>query len=148
MANISASFAAANQPRLPNGVETVDAFQTYVTSATLSAGDVIHFTNLKIPQGATILDVRLYGDTQDGQSVFQVGIAGGIVAPALFGSATASATPAVKTQAQALPYLVSVSDDAAVRYVYPTLTQDGAATSGTASMSLGVRVTWTMNKTR
>ncbi|TWT11698.1 hypothetical protein [Reyranella sp. CPCC 100927] len=148
MANISASFAAANQPRLPNGVETVDAFQTYVTSATLSAGDVIHFTNLKVPQGATILDVRLYGDTQDGQSIFQIGLGGGIVAPALFGSATASATPAVKTQAQALPYVVSVSDDAAVRYVYPTLTQDGAATSGTASMSLGVRVTWTMNKTR
>ncbi|TXL80459.1 hypothetical protein FHP25_05385 [Vineibacter terrae] len=148
MAIISASFAAANQPRIPNGVETVDAFQTYVTSATLSAGDVIHFTNLKVPHGATILAVRLHGDTADGSSIFQVGIAGGITSAALFGSATVSATPAVKDQTLALPYVVSVSDDAAVRYVYPTLTQDGAATSGTASMSLGVRVTWTMNKTR
>ena len=69
MANISASFAAANQARLPNGVETVDAFQTYLTSATLSAGDVIHFTNLKVPHGATILDVRLYGDTPDGSTL-------------------------------------------------------------------------------
>ncbi len=148
MATISATFAAANQPRVPNGVETIDAFQTYVTSATLSAGDVIHYTNLKVPHGATILDVRLYGDTPDGSSILQIGLAGGIVAPALFGSATVSATPAVKTQAQALPYVVSVSDDAAVRYVWPTLTQDGAMVSGTASTSLGLRVTWTMNKTR
>ncbi len=148
MAAISASFAAANQPRIPNGVETVDAFQSYVTSATLSAGDVIHYTNLKIPHGATILDLRLYGDTPDGSGIYQVGLGGGIVSGALFGSATVSATPAVKTQTTALPYVVSVSDDAALRYVYPTLTQDGAMTSGTASTSLGVRVTWTMNKTR
>lgn len=148
MAAISASFAAANQPRSVANPSTIDAFQTYVSSATLSDGDVIHYTNCKVPHGATILDVVLYGDTPDGTSIFQIGIGGGITSAVLFGSATVSATPAVKTQTLALPYVVSVSDDAALRYVYPTLTLNGAQTSPTASLSLGVRVTWTMNKTR
>lgn len=148
MANISLSFAAANQARIVADPATIDVFQTAtVGTATNSAGDIIHFLNTRVPHGATILDVVLYGDTPDGTVIYQIGIGGGITSAALFGSATVSATPAVKIQTTGLPYRVSVSDDAASRFVYIRLTQDGAATSGTASVSLGVRVTYTMNRT-
>lgn len=134
MATINATPASPNQPRIET-VGAVERYQTYVTSATLSDGDVIKLNALKIPLGVHIVDVRLLGKTVDGTSIFQIGTdySG---AGAAFGSATISVTQAMKTQLLGLPYTVSVSDDFQPRYVTMTLTQNGAATSGTASLSV------------
>lgn len=139
MATISATEAAANQPKWSKTYPVVKA-QTYVTTATLSAGDVIVMSNLKIPTGATIYEMKLIGDSPDGSSIFQIGTGG---SAALFGSATISATTAVKELSAGLPHKVSVSDDATTRYVTLQLTQDGAQTSGTASFSLTLEVKYT-----
>lgn len=152
MAAISASFAAANQPRAVADVSTIDAYQTYTTSVSASTGDVIHFTNLKIPHGATIVGLKAkIGAGNDG-TILAFGIAGGIVSAALFGSATASATSVITDRDNVvggvLPYKVSLSDsrDTGVNYVYLTATvqDDGTATT---SLSIGLRVTYTMNRT-
>lgn len=151
MATISASFAAANQPRIPDGVETVTAYQTYTTSVTASTGDVIHFTNLKIPHGATITDVKAYIGAPNDGVILSFGLAGGIVDDDLFSSATASATSQIETLSNivgnSLPYKVSLSDsrDGGTGYVTMTATVEDDGTA-TVSLSIGLLVTYTMNR--
>lgn len=143
MATISATAARANQPYTPHeGSLLALRHQTYVTTATLSDTDVIIFSQLKIPHGATIHRIRLWSDTPDGSGIFQVGING---SAALFGSATYSATAQIDDLTTGLPYAVSVSDDAADRFVTMQLTQNGAQTSGTASVSVTLEVQYTMD---
>ena len=141
MATLTATPAQANQPKYDT-TAAIERVQTYVTSAALSNGDVIVFSALKIPHGAVITDLRLACDTPDGSAILQLGISG---QAALFGSATVSATPALKTFATSIPFLVSVSDDAAQRYVTLQATVDGAPTSGTASVSLSLMVRYVMS---
>ena len=149
------TFAAASQPKSVANVSTIDSLQMITTntySSGTSATGAVHFKSLLIPTGATILDVGIYcvaENTTAGYGV-NVGIAGGITSAALFGSDSFSTTTryvsmAASPTGAALPYKVSVSDDATVRYVYPTVT---TITTGTDSitLSIGVRVTWTMNK--
>lgn len=144
MATINAANAAPNSPRIPTGSGVVERLQTYVTSASLSAGDVIKLTNVKIPLGAQITDIRLQGKSVDGTGIFQIGT-DYTGAGAAFGSATMSATTAMKIQTTGLPYNVSVSDDFMPRYVTMTLTVDGATTSLTASLSMTLYVRYTMD---
>lgn len=152
MATISASFAAANQPRSVANPATVDVYQTYTTSVTASTGDVIAFTNCKIPHGATILSIKAQIAAGNDGTILAFGLGGGITSAALFGSATASATAQIElldsVVGTSLPYKVSLSDsrDGGVGYVYPTVTvqDDGTATT---SLSIGLRVTYTLNKT-
>lgn len=149
MATISASFAGPDRASLPRSAGYVKKSQSYVTSATLSAGDVIVFSNLKIPTGAVLTDVALHSKTPDGSVIFQIGIVGGITSAAAFGSATASATGQLDTLLPVVGtsgYRVSVSDDAAIRTVTMALTVDGAAVSPTASVSLCLTIGYTMNK--
>jgi hypothetical protein len=141
MATINATAAQSNQPKYTT-TAAIERVQTYVTSAALSNGDVIVFTALKVPHGAVVTDLRLAGDTPDGTAILQLGIAG---AANLFGSATVSATPALKVLTQAIPYTVSVSDDAAQRHVTLQATVDGAPTSATASISLSLMVRYVMS---
>ena len=143
MATITATGSFPNQPKTPI-IGLVERFQTYVTSASLSAGDVIRFDNLKLPQGAQVTEVRLLGKSVDGTGIFQIGTnysGQGVV----FGSATMSATQAMKSQVLGLPYNVSVSDDFQPRYVTMTLTVDGATASLTASLSMTLFVRYTMD---
>lgn len=141
MATLTATPAQANQPKYDT-TAAIERVQTYVTSAALANGDVIVFSALKIPHGAVVTDLRLACDTPDGSAILQLGIAG---QAALFGSATVSATPALKTFATAIPYTVSVSDDAAQRFVTLQATVDGAPTSATASISLSLMVRYVMS---
>lgn len=139
----TAVASAPNQPKIAL-TASIDRFQSYLSSATLSAADSILFQNLKIPHGANIVEVRLLGKTKDGTQLFQIGTnySG---QSAAFGSATISATQAMKTQVTGLPYVVSVSDDFQPRYVTMMLTQDGAATSSTKSCSVTLFVRYTMD---
>jgi len=138
---ISASTAAPDTPRYIIG-GTVTRYQTYVTTATVSSTDLIYLTNLKIPTGAHVTDVKVYADTPDGTMIFQLGYTGNAT---VFGSFTASATPQVFVKTTGLPHKVSVSDDAANRFVTVLLTGDGAPVSPTASTSITVEVKYTMD---
>lgn len=149
MAAITATFAAAAQPRIVSDPATIKVTTKYVLTGTLSAGDVIHFTNVKIPTGATIIEADVSGIHPNGGTVANLGLAGGLTAAAALGSLTLSATFVFHRQAEkshALPYKVSVSDDAALRYVYPTLTTTAIATA-TGSLSLGLTIEYTLTKT-
>ena len=68
------TFASANQPRIVAGTETIDIFQ-WATAATYSGGTsstgAVHFLSLKIPHGATILDVVVYHRQDTGKLLFQ-----------------------------------------------------------------------------
>ena len=152
----SVSFAAANQPKSVADVSAIEMFQN-VTAGTYSGGvsatGAVHFLNLKIPHGATITDVVIQ-HRQDQSTVaycHTVGIAGGITSAALFGSESFSSTTRfVSMMAGGANgtgvYKVSVSDDATVRYVYPTVTTTATGT-GSLSVSIGVLVRWSMNRT-
>jgi len=152
MADISASFAAANQPRITADATTIDAYQTYTYAVSASGGDVTHFTNLKIPHGATILMLKAQIQSKNDATILGFGLAGGIVSAALFGSATASNTAVITDRSTvvgvSLPYKVSLSDsrDSGINYVYPTVTVQSGGTL-TVSLSIGLRVTYTMNRT-
>lgn len=145
MASVT-NTAVASTPSQPkvNIVGAIERFQTYVSSLTLSATDVVLFTDLKLPHGANVTDVRLLGKTVDGTQLFQIGTnySG---QGAAFGSATISVTQAMKTQITGLPYRVSVSDDFQPRYVSMTLTCDGAQTSSTGSCSVTLFVRYVMD---
>lgn len=150
------TFAAANQPRSVADPSTIDVFQ-WATAGTYSGGTsstgAVHFLNCKIPHNATILDVVVFHRQDNATVAFghNVGIAGGITSAALLGSESFSTTTRAVSMASSptggtFPYKVSVSDDAATRYVYPTVTSIATGTNS-ISISVGVRVTWTMTKT-
>ena len=149
------TFAAASQPKSVANVSAIESVQM-VTAGTYSGGTsstgAVHFQSLKIPHGATITDVLITHrqDTTTAGFGHNVGIAGGITSAALFGSESFSSTTRTVSMAQSptggtLPYRVSVSDDATVRYVYPTVTTIATGTNS-ITVSIGVTVRWSMNK--
>lgn len=112
----------------------------YVASgATVSSGDVFYMA--KVPTGAVITDIRGYGRSAGvGGIVFNVGTTG---SASLFGTFTISATHQfVAVTGTALPYKVSLSDDANPRHVILTFTQ--ASGTATATASFGLVVTYLM----
>lgn len=151
MAITTVPFAVGtDQPRIPNGVEAIEVEQTYNRSVSASDGDRFDFTLLKVPSGATIYKLNVLSDTSDGATIYKVGIAGGITSAALFGSVTVSGTAqldALLPAAGTSSYKVSVSDDAHSRFVYLTLTQDGAVgSSPTGSVSVCIQIGYHMNR--
>lgn len=152
MAVYSASYSGADLPRI-DLMGTVTRAQTYVWSVSASAGDVVHFTNMKIPTGALITRVNLIGkvDVNGGGGVtYGVGLQGSGASGAgakMFGSATISGTYARLDilNGAILPYRVSVSDDASLRFMTPSLTVDGV-TSGTVSQTVTLEVQYIYNR--
>ena len=149
------TFASASQPRSVADVSSIEGYQaaplsTY--SGGVSATGAVHFQSNKIPHGATITDVLIW-HKQDQSTVgfcHTVGIAGGITSAALFGSESFSTTTRLVSMMRdgtgtVGPYKVSISDDVATRYVYPTVTTTATGTNS-ISISIGVLVRWSMNK--
>lgn len=132
-ATVARAMAATYKP-----TATITKVQSYVTSASLSAGDVILFSNIKIPHGAIINDVSVKGSAVDGSFLFEVGTQGSGGTADLFGSKTFSFGGVVALTAlqTGLPATVSVSDDAVDRYQTFMVRVDGATTSGTGSLSI------------
>lgn len=107
---------------------------SYVASgATVSSGDVYYLC--KIPHGATITDLRGFGRSAGvGGIVFNVGTTG---TADLFGTFTISATHQLASVlGTALPYRVSLSDDAAAQYVILAFTQASGTATATASFGI------------
>ena len=145
MATISASAASAQMPKV-DITGTVTRVQTYAWSLSSSAADVVHFTNIRIPHGSLITKVEVMGRVQNngGSHIYQVGLQGSGASGAsatMFGSATLSLSYVRSDviNGNILPYKVSVSDDAANRYMTPSLTVD-SVTSGTVSQTVTLLV--------
>lgn len=137
MATITAAVAAAMAPTYrPNA--TITKVQSYVTSATASAGDVWILNNIKLPHRAIVTGVSVKGSVVDGTYIFEFGTQGSAGTADVFGSRTFSATAALALTALAtgLPATISVSDDSVDRFQTFMVRVDGTPTSGTASVSL------------
>jgi hypothetical protein len=112
--------------------------QSLVSTATWSNGDVYVLNNIKLPHRAIVTDVRVKGSVVDGTYLLEMGTVGSAGVIDLFGSRTFSATAvlALTSVTTSVPITISVSDDAADRYQTFAVRVDGAATSGTTSVSL------------
>jgi hypothetical protein len=144
MASVTFTTQSAMQPTY-RGATTQTKVQSMVTSATFSASDVYILNNIKIPHRAVITAVSYRGSVADGQYIIEMGLSGSNGVLDVFGSKTFSATAVIALTAvtpNVLPMTVSVSDDAADRYQTLAVRVDGAATSGTTSVSLQFMVTY------
>lgn len=132
-ATVARAMAATYRP-----TTTITKNQSYVTSASLSAGDVILFQNIKLPHGAVVTDVAVKGSAVDGTFLFEIGTQGSGATIDLFGSRTFSfgGVFALTSLSQGIPATVSVSDDSVDRFQTFAVRVDGATTSGTGSLSL------------
>lgn len=125
----------------------------HTETLTLSAGDVIPMPYAQIPHGATIFDVRLGGGARDGTYIINTQITVGSTTT-LLGSATVSSAgripvpvvgPTTASEAANVPFTVSVSDDAALRYGTLQFTCSGA-TSATTSATVTIIVGYVMDR--
>ena len=117
--------------------DTVTRVASYTCTAKPTTSDSIQL--VKIPHGAVITDIVQYGVVTDGDIHFALGFSG---ATTTFGSATASATArSVVTITTALPYTVSVSDDAQNRYatLLASITTASASVTTTNSFAWVVK---------
>ena len=136
MATITSTVARAMQPTYRT-TTTVTKVGTYVTSASLSVGDVIMFQNIRIPNQAVITDVKFKYSAPDGQIAFDVGTQGSGSTANLFGSVTLSVGIAGVLTAPSTnaAQTVSVSDDSVERF-QTFAVKVTAQTSATASASI------------
>lgn len=173
---LTAIAAQANQPRI-DVAGTVTRTQVFVHgpsqatangwSATLSAGDQIHFYSMPIPHGAEVIGARLAVcmDTTSTTSVshaFALGLAynGSVNYTKYWGSATFSqsawkvvdfmtAYVATLGSSQPFPVTVSVSDDYQPRYVYPQVTIDSfsyGSLSDSTTIRFALQIQYTYNR--
>lgn len=136
MATITATVARAMQATY-KPTATITKVQSYVTSASLSVGDIVVFNNIRLPHGAVISDIQFKYSAPDGQIAFDVGTIGSGSTANLFGSRTLSTAigTGLVTVAVAAASTVSVSDDSVDRYQTFAL-RVSAQTSATASASI------------
>lgn len=112
MATLQSDQVANNKPPRLEHAGGTWVLARYTSTASLSAGDVIQM--IPIQHGMTIIDWILWTDTTDGSATFGIGDGS---STARFGSATASTVAtALRATGTGLPYKVSVSDDALLRY--------------------------------
>jgi hypothetical protein len=137
MATVTFTTAQANQPVWVTNT-TITKVQSLVTTATFSAGDVYVLNNIKLPHRAIVTEIAMKGSVVDGTYLIEIGTAGSAGTLDLFGSKTLSATAVLGyvELTTGLPATISVSDDAVDRYQTLAVRVDGAATSGTTSVSL------------
>ena len=143
MATITATVARAMQPTYRVN-QTHTKVQTYVTSASLSVGDIIMFQNIRIPHLAVITSVSMRSSNPDGQIVLAAGTQGSGSTINLLGSRTASVAigTGLSTFTIQGAFTVSVSDDSVERFQTFAVRVDGQ-TSATASASLQFIVQYT-----
>jgi hypothetical protein len=137
MATVTFTTNSAMQPTY-RGATVQTKVQSLVSTATWSNGDVYVLNNIKLPHRAIVTDVRVKGSVVDGTYLLEMGTVGSAGVIDLFGSRTFSATAVLALTSVTLnvPTTISVSDDAADRYQTFAVRVDGAATSGTTSVSL------------
>jgi len=139
MATISATVARAMAATY-KPTTTITKVGSYTTSASLSAGDIILFANMKLPHGAIVTEVLGTAKGVDGTFIFEAGTYGSNGVADVFGSKTFSGSAVIPLtflapQGTGLPLTISVSDDSVDRYVTFGIRVDGATASGTGSLS-------------
>lgn len=152
MATLTAAAAvASNQARIASGPEVVRRVFDYYLTTTLSAGDVILMDWARIPHGAVVTDCRLSGNTKDGTIIMTPFLRVGATDTTM-GSLTLSAAGRIgavihssAADSAHLPFTVSVSDDATVRYATMGITV-GTTASGTGSTSVSIIIDYIMDK--
>lgn len=132
-------------------VATITRVWNYVTTNTLSSGDVIFHPSWRIPHRATITSVRVSGATVDGQTILNPTLryydSASAATDVSLGTATLSVTfKFVDTVAATLPYTFSAPDDSASPFWAHFILKAQAAVSGTGSTSVVMVVQYTMNK--
>lgn len=137
MATVTFTTQSAMAP-MWKPASTQTKVQSLVTSATASTGDVYILNNIKLPHRAVVTSVGVKGSVVDGTYILEMGTVGSNGTIDLFGSKTFSATAVLALTAitTSVPITISVSDDATDRYQTFAVRVDGAATSGTTSVSL------------
>ena len=137
MATVTFTTASAMAPTY-RGATMQTKVQSLVSTATWSAGDVYVLNNIKLPHRAIVTSVQVKGSVVDGTYLLEMGTVGSAGTIDLFGSRTFSATAvlALTDITTSVPTTISVSDDAVDRYQTFAVRVDGAATSGTTSVSL------------
>ena len=132
MATLTSTAAAATGVVRANetGVTSITATFNDATAISPSATTILM---IKVPHGATIIDV--FGTVSSGAATcpFDLGVQGSLSAFA--GPGTLGGT--VNRATKGIPYDVSLSDDAANQFVYITAT----VTPGTATTAVEVKVT-------
>lgn len=132
----STACASGVMPRaIHAGVNSVSAAHT--VSGSLSAGDVIQM--VKIPNGATILDIVLRTAITPAQITLSVGDGGSTGRYVL----TATHTSTVYHANTGVPYTYDISDDAAVQY--DTVDVKVSTASGSGNSSFYMTVLYTMD---
>lgn len=116
---------------------TITKVGTYVTSASLSVGDVILFQNIRVPHGAIITDVSFKNSAPDGVMTFDVGTNGSNGTVNLFSSVTLSINSAGAITKPLFNGVatVSVSDDSVDRFQTFAI-RCASTASATASASI------------
>jgi hypothetical protein len=135
MATVTFTTQSAMQPTY-RGATVQTKVQSLVTTATWSASDVYILNNIKIPHRAIITRVSVKGGSPDGTYNMEMGTVGSNGVIDQFGSRSFSAALSLTDIATGVPVTISVSDDAVDRYQTFAVRVDGAATSGTVSVSL------------
>ena len=135
MATVTFTTQSAMQPTY-RGATMQTKVQSLVTTSTFSASDVYILNNIKIPHRAIITRVSVKGGAPDGTYNIEMGTAGSNGVADLFGSRSFSAALSLTDIVTGVPVTVSVSDDAVDRFQTFAVRVDGAATSGTLSVSL------------
>lgn len=136
------TYTATDRPEPPRLVHISDTFAraAYLHNGgtSLSGSDLIYMC--KIPTGVYILDGYITGTTGSTANIFKVGISGGGGSETTLAAAlTLGATASMKRfDGSALPYKVSVSDDAANRFVWAYLTHTSGTSTNTANITLVV----------
>jgi hypothetical protein len=144
LSTLTSSLAVAGvQPRAVHAGVNVQTVQLVGSSRTLS--DIIKL--MKIPNGATVIDVYGMADTGEGQIVFKLGTNSSETA---FGTHTISATANPASFAPfrddaVKPYKVSLSDDAVPQHEYLEATVSSG--SWTTSFTIVCTVLYTMEPT-
>lgn len=118
------------------GVNSVSAQHT--VSGSLSAGDVIQL--VKIPQGATILDLVLRTDISPTQVTLSVGDGGDTDRYIL----TATHTSTIYRSNVGVPYTYDFSDDAAIQW--DTIDVRVSTASGSGNSTFYLTAIYTMDK--
>lgn len=137
MATVTFTTNTAMAPTY-RGATLQSKVQSLVSTATWSNGDVYVLNNIKLPHRAIVTRVSVKGSVVDGSYILEMGTVGSAGVIDLFGSRTFSATAvlALTDITTSVPTTISVSDDAVDRYQTFAVRVDGAATSGTTSVSL------------
>lgn len=137
MATVTFTTQSAMAP-VYKPTSTQTKVQSLVSTATWSAGDVYVLNNIKLPHRAVVTSVKVKGSVVDGTYLLEMGTVGSAGTIDLFGSRTFSATAvlALTEVTTSVPTTISVSDDAVDRFQTFAVRVDGAATSGTTSVSL------------